>query len=62
MTEYPGARKVEEMDRVHRTLGDLVSRTEGELLACKNFGQSSLNEVRQRVAEFSTSRRIQPLC
>jgi DNA-directed RNA polymerase subunit alpha len=35
-----------------RTLGDLVSKTESELLACKNFGQTSLNEVKQRLAEY----------
>jgi len=34
------------------TLGELASRTEAELLSCRNFGQTSLNEVRQRLAEF----------
>lgn len=34
------------------TLGDLASKTEGELLACRNFGQTSLNEIRQRLAEY----------
>jgi len=34
------------------TLGELASKTEGELLACKNFGQTSLNEVRQRLMEY----------
>ena len=34
------------------TLGELASRTEAELLGCRNFGQTSLNEVRQRLAEF----------
>ena len=33
------------------TLGELSQRTEAELLACKNFGQSSLNEVRQRLTD-----------
>ena len=33
------------------TLGELVQRTEAELLACKNFGQTSLNEVRQKLGE-----------
>ena len=33
-------------------LGDLASHTEAELLACKNFGQTSLNEVRQRLSEY----------
>lgn len=34
------------------TLGDLASKTEPELLACRNFGQTSLNEIRQRLAEY----------
>jgi DNA-directed RNA polymerase subunit alpha len=34
------------------TLGDLVGKTEAELLACRNFGQTSLNEVRQKLAEY----------
>ncbi len=35
-----------------QTLGDLASRSEPELLACRNFGQTSLNEVRQRLSEY----------
>lgn len=35
-----------------KTLGDLAARSEAELLACKNLGQSTLNEVRQRLAEY----------
>ncbi|MCX7806233.1 MAG: tetratricopeptide repeat protein [Planctomycetota bacterium] len=38
-----------------QTLGDLVQKTEKELLAVKNFGQTSLNEVKQRLAEFGLS-------
>jgi len=34
------------------TLGELVSKTEAELMGCRNFGQTSLNEIRQRLAEF----------
>ena len=34
------------------TLGELAAQTEAELLACRNFGQTSLNEVRQRLAEY----------
>jgi len=34
------------------TLGELIAKTDAELLACKNFGQTSLNEVRQRLAEY----------
>lgn len=33
------------------TLGDLANKTEAELLACKNFGQTSLNEIVQRLTE-----------
>ncbi len=33
------------------TLGDLASKTEAELMASKNFGQTSLDEVKQRLAE-----------
>ena len=34
------------------TLGSLAAKTEPELLACRNFGQTSLNEVQQRLAEY----------
>jgi DNA-directed RNA polymerase subunit alpha len=34
------------------TFGELVSRTEAELLGCKNFGQTSLNEIKQQLATF----------
>ena len=40
-----------------RNLGDLASKTEAELLACKNFGQTSLNEIRQRLAEYGVGLR-----
>ena len=33
------------------TLGELAARTEAELLATKNFGQTSLNEIKRRLAE-----------
>ncbi|NLX21491.1 MAG: tetratricopeptide repeat protein [Phycisphaerae bacterium] len=39
------------------TLGDLVVRTEAELLAIKNFGQTSLSEVKAKLAEFNLSLR-----
>jgi len=29
------------------TLGDLTRRTEAELLGCKNFGVTSLNEIKK---------------
>jgi DNA-directed RNA polymerase subunit alpha len=32
-----------------RTVGDLLQRSESELLAAKNFGQTSLNEVRKKL-------------
>ena len=31
------------------TLGELTGRTEDELLGCKNFGQTSLNEIKQQL-------------
>ena len=34
------------------TLGELASRTEDELLGCKNFGQTSLNEIKQQLGNF----------
>jgi DNA-directed RNA polymerase subunit alpha len=34
------------------SLGELASRTEDELLGCKNFGQTSLNEIKQQLASF----------
>ena len=34
------------------TLGDLAGQTESDLLTCKNFGHTSLSEVRLRLSEF----------
>jgi DNA-directed RNA polymerase subunit alpha len=34
------------------TLGELSSRTEDELLGCKNFGQTSLSEIKQQLTTF----------
>jgi DNA-directed RNA polymerase subunit alpha len=34
------------------SLGELASRTEDELLGCKNFGHTSLNEIKQQLASF----------
>ncbi|MCH7595189.1 MAG: tetratricopeptide repeat protein [Planctomycetes bacterium] len=34
------------------TLGELAIRSEAELLAIKNFGQTSLNEIKQQLATF----------
>ena len=33
-------------------LSELAARTEDELLGCKNFGQTSLNEIKQQLATF----------
>jgi DNA-directed RNA polymerase subunit alpha len=40
-----------------QTLGDLVSHTEAELMGVKNFGQTSLVEVRERLSEYGLSLR-----
>jgi DNA-directed RNA polymerase subunit alpha len=42
------------------TLGDLASRTEQELLAIKNFGQTSLAEIKRRLNEVGLSLRTPP--
>ena len=34
------------------SLGELASRTEDELLGCKNFGATSLNEIKQQMTSF----------
>jgi DNA-directed RNA polymerase subunit alpha len=39
------------------TLGDLVSKSEAELLATKNFGQTSLNEIKAKLVEFGLTLR-----
>ncbi len=38
-----------------RTVGDLARRSEAELLASKNFGQTSLNEVRRKLEGMGIS-------
>lgn len=35
-----------------QSVGELASRTEDELLGCKNFGHTSLNEIKQILASF----------
>jgi DNA-directed RNA polymerase subunit alpha len=40
-----------------RTIGDIVSRTEAELLGCKNFGVTSLNEIKQKLTSLGLSLR-----
>ncbi len=39
------------------TLGELASRTEAELLSAKNFGQTSLDEIKQRLTASGLSLR-----
>ena len=34
-----------------RTVGELVAKTEGELLKAKNFGRKSLNEIKEVLAD-----------
>jgi DNA-directed RNA polymerase subunit alpha len=34
------------------SVGELASRTEDELLGCKNFGHTSLNEIKQQLTSF----------
>ena len=38
-----------------QTVGDLAERSEAELMTIKNFGQTSLNEVKQKLAELGLS-------
>lgn len=40
-----------------QSVGELASRTEDELLGCKNFGHTSLNEIKQILATFGVSLR-----
>ncbi len=40
-----------------RTFGELISKTEAELLGCKNFGVTSLNEIKERLTGFGLSLR-----
>ncbi len=38
-----------------KTIGDLVQKTEGEMLRTKNFGKKSLNEIKEILAEMGLS-------
>lgn len=40
------------------TLGDLIQRSEPELLAIKNFGQTSLTEIKRQLANFGLTLRL----
>ncbi len=37
------------------TIGELVQRTEGDLMQIRNFGKKSLNEVKEKLASFGLS-------
>jgi DNA-directed RNA polymerase subunit alpha len=51
------ARKALQLLSIH-SLGDLVSHTEAELMGVKNFGATSLQEVKQRLGELNLSLRL----
>ena len=40
-----------------RTIGELVQKTEAELLGCKNFGVTSLNEIKKALSNLGLSLR-----
>lgn len=50
------ARRCMETLEIH-TIGELIQRSEAELMASKNFGLTSLNEVRKRLEEMGLSLR-----
>ena len=41
-----------------QTIGDLASRTEAELMGVKNFGQTSLVEIREKLGHFNLDLRM----
>jgi len=49
-------RRIVELLKI-KTIGDLTSRTESELLACPNFGQTSLNEIKTKLDELGLALR-----
>ena len=40
-----------------RTIGEVIGKTEAELLGCKNFGVTSLNEIKDRLSGYGLSLR-----
>jgi DNA-directed RNA polymerase subunit alpha len=40
-----------------RTIGELTRRTDAELLGCKNFGVTSLNEIKKAIGNLGLSLR-----
>ena len=51
------ARKALQMLNI-QTIGDLISHTEAELMGVKNFGATSLTEVKERLTDFGLTLRI----
>ena len=50
------ARRIIDLLKI-RSIGDLANKTESELLACPNFGQTSLNEIKTKLDELGLSLR-----
>jgi DNA-directed RNA polymerase subunit alpha len=50
------ARKCLQKLNIH-TIGELISKTEAELLGCKNFGVTSLNEINKALGDLGLSLR-----
>ncbi|PIE24174.1 MAG: RNA polymerase subunit sigma [Planctomycetota bacterium] len=48
------SRRIIEMFKL-KTVGDLCQKTEAELMACPNFGQTSLNEIKSKLDEQGLS-------
>ncbi|MFH2000451.1 MAG: DNA-directed RNA polymerase subunit alpha C-terminal domain-containing protein, partial [Planctomycetota bacterium] len=41
-----------------KTLGQLAEITEQQLVSCKNFGQTSLNEIRKKLSDYGLSLKV----
>jgi DNA-directed RNA polymerase subunit alpha len=50
------ARKCLEKLDIH-TIGELTRKTDAELLGCKNFGVTSLNEIKKAIGNLGLSLR-----
>ncbi|MCA8944152.1 MAG: tetratricopeptide repeat protein [Planctomycetes bacterium] len=50
------ARRIVDLLKI-RSIGDLCNRTAAELLACPNFGQTSLNEIKTKLDELGVALR-----
>ena len=50
------ARKCLEKLNMH-TLGDITRKTEAEFLGCKNFGVTSLNEIKRALTQYGVGLR-----